>query len=85
MPSHATRPKRPASARSGSERTADGGATWKVARTPGPAVDVDWIGFTDARVGAALVTPFDLSRKPESQSLWRTSDGGANWSALRLG
>ena len=43
------------------------------------------IGFTDARAGAALVpTPFDASVKAGSQSLWRTSDGGAHWSAVRL-
>ena len=72
-------------ARSPLLRTADGGVTWKVARTPGPAVDVDWIGFTDARAGAALVqTPFDASLQAGSQSLWRTSDGGAHWSPVPL-
>jgi photosystem II stability/assembly factor-like uncharacterized protein len=73
-------------ARSRLLRTTDGGASWTAASTPGPVVFVAWMGFTDARVGAALVqTPYDGSTKTEIQVLWRTSDGGARWSAVRLG
>lgn len=60
-------------------RTTDGGAEWRAASTPGPVVSVAWIGFTDARVGAALV-----QTKPDLQVLWRTGDGGARWSRVRL-
>jgi photosystem II stability/assembly factor-like uncharacterized protein len=59
-------------------RTTDGGADWRAASTPGPFVSVSWMGFTDARVGAALV-----QTKPGVQVLWRTSDGGARWSTVR--
>jgi photosystem II stability/assembly factor-like uncharacterized protein len=60
-------------------RTTDGGATWRAASTPGPVVFAAWIGFTDARVGAALV-----QTTPETEALWRTGDGGARWSTLRV-
>ncbi len=73
-------------ARSRLLRTIDGGATWRAESTPGPAVFVAWVGFTDARVGAALVqTRYDASMKTEIQVLWRTRDGGAHWSTVRLG
>jgi hypothetical protein len=66
-------------ARSRLLRTTDGGADWRAASTPGPVVSVSWIGFTDARVGAALVqTTTGL------QVLLRTGDGGAHWSKVRL-
>lgn len=66
-------------------RTKDGGSTWTAARTPGAATFTPWIGFTDARVGAALVqTGWDASAKTESQALWRTTDGGAHWSTVRF-
>jgi photosystem II stability/assembly factor-like uncharacterized protein len=61
-------------------RTTDGGATWRAASTPGPVVYIPWIGFTDARVGAAIV-----QTTPEVQALWRTTDGGEHWSTVRLG
>jgi hypothetical protein len=35
-------------------RTTDGGKTWRAARTPGRFSNVIFLGFTDARVGAAL-------------------------------
>jgi hypothetical protein len=60
-------------------RTTDGGATWRAAGIPGPVVSVTWIGFTDARVGAALV-----QTTPQARALWRTKDGGAHWSRVRL-
>jgi photosystem II stability/assembly factor-like uncharacterized protein len=59
-------------------RTTDGGGSWRATSTPGPVVSVAWIGFTDARVGAALV-----QTKPDVEVLWRTTDGGASWSAIR--
>ena len=65
-------------ARSRLLRTTDGGATWRAARTPGRVVFVAWIGFTDARVGAALV-----QTTSGAHVLWRTRDGGARWSAVR--
>jgi hypothetical protein len=72
-------------ARSRLLRTTDGGATWRVASTPGPTF-VAWLGFTDARVGAALVqTGYDASTKRQIDVLWRTTDGGAKWSRVRLG
>jgi photosystem II stability/assembly factor-like uncharacterized protein len=37
-----------------------------------------FVGFTDARVGAALVETGATSQ------LWRTTDGGASWSRVRL-
>jgi hypothetical protein len=39
-----------------------------------------WVGFTDARVGSALVQT-DLAKT----ALWRTTDGGARWSNVRIG
>lgn len=67
-------------------RTTDGGSTWNFPKTPEPAMDIMWVGFTDARVGAALVqTGFDASAKTEVTVLWRTTDGGATWSKVRVG
>jgi hypothetical protein len=66
-------------------RTTDGGRTWKPAKTPGRVTDVIWVGFTDTRVGAAIVqTGYDVSAKTELTALWRTTDGGATWSRLRI-
>jgi photosystem II stability/assembly factor-like uncharacterized protein len=66
-------------------RTTDGGARWAPATTPETALFVPWVGFTDARVGAALVqTGWDATAKLERQALWRTADGGAHWSRVRL-
>ncbi|MFL5961737.1 MAG: hypothetical protein ACJ757_02430 [Gaiellaceae bacterium] len=66
-------------------RTTDAGATWTAPSTPRGATFVPWIGFTDANVGLALVqTGFDASAKVEQQSLWRTTDGGAHWSTVRV-
>ena len=45
-----------------------------------------WVGFTDARVGAALTQmTYDASAKTEVTALWRTTDGGATWSKVRVG
>ena len=67
-------------------RTTNGGVTWTRPSTPGRATFVPWVGFTDAKVGAALVhVGYDTSAKVEIQALWRTTDGGANWSRVRLG
>jgi hypothetical protein len=50
------------------------------------ATFIPWIGFTDADVGAALVqTGWDAPAKIEMQALWRTTDGGADWSRVRFG
>jgi photosystem II stability/assembly factor-like uncharacterized protein len=66
-------------------RTTDGGATWTTPRVPGRAIFVSWIGFTDAHVGAALVQiGFNRSAMNEIQVLWRTTDSGAHWSAVRF-
>ncbi|HZQ80674.1 MAG TPA: hypothetical protein VFB25_01715 [Gaiellaceae bacterium] len=61
-------------------RTADGGRTWSHVTTPGGASSVDFIGFTDANTGVALVTRANSSQ----QELWRTTDGGATWTAVSL-
>src|SRR5438132_214317 len=66
-------------------RTTDGGKTWNAPKTPGRATDVIWVGFTDARVGAALAHGYDASAKTEVTALWRTTDGGATWSKVRVG
>jgi hypothetical protein len=60
-------------------RTTDAGARWTPAHTPATPDDCLWIGFTDADVGAAIV---QIHRK---QELWRTTNGGADWSAVSLG
>jgi photosystem II stability/assembly factor-like uncharacterized protein len=71
-------------ARSPLLRTTDAGRTWKRVSAP-PAAYTIWIGFTDARAGAAIVeTVYDAS-KAQRQVLWRTTDGGAHWHAVRLG
>ena len=59
-------------------RTTDGGRTWKRPPAPPPAGYASWAGFTDARVGYALV------QAGGRQSLWRTTDGGADWYRVRL-
>ena len=64
-------------------RTTDGGRIWKPPKTPGRGTDVLWVGFTDARVGAALVqTGYDQAAKTQIAALWRTTDGGATWSRV---
>jgi photosystem II stability/assembly factor-like uncharacterized protein len=60
-------------------RTTDGGEKWSAPKTPGRATSIMWVGFTDARVGAALVQT-DLAKT----ALWRTTDGGATWSNVRI-
>lgn len=66
-------------------RTTDGGNTWRAPKTPGQVLDVLWAGFTDSRVGAALVqTRYDVSTKTQATALWRTADGGATWSTVRV-
>jgi photosystem II stability/assembly factor-like uncharacterized protein len=66
-------------------RTTDGGATWARAHTPHRAVAISWLGFGDARAGYALVqTGWDAAAKTERQQLWRTTDAGARWRAVRL-
>ena len=66
-------------------RTTDGGNTWKAPKTPGQATYIMWVGFTDARVGVALVqTGYDESAKIEVTALWRTTDGGATWSKVPI-
>jgi len=59
---------------------------WNAPKTPGRATDIIWVGFTDARVGAALVqSGYDTSAKAAVTALWRTTDGGATWSNVRVG
>jgi photosystem II stability/assembly factor-like uncharacterized protein len=46
---------------------------------------VIFVGFTDARVGAALMqTGYNDSAKTKVTALWRTTDGGATWSKVAL-
>jgi photosystem II stability/assembly factor-like uncharacterized protein len=59
-------------------RTVDGGRTWQRVHVPTLPTDVQWAGFTDARVGAAIV------QTPRGTQLWRTADAGASWSLVRL-
>jgi hypothetical protein len=64
-------------------RTTDGGRTWRPPKTPGRGTGVVWVGFTDARVGAALVqTGYDQVARSRITVLWRTTDGGASWSRV---
>jgi photosystem II stability/assembly factor-like uncharacterized protein len=66
-------------------RTSDGGKTWNAPKAPRRTTDIMWVGFTDARVGAALVqTGYDAKAKTEITELWRTTDGGATWSKIRV-
>lgn len=66
-------------------RTTDGGATWRPVRVPAGATYVPWVGFTDAKVGAAIVqTRYNAATKVETDELWRTTDGGAVWSTVRF-
>jgi hypothetical protein len=52
-------------------------------QTPGGVTGWIRVGFTDARVGAALVqTRWKASASGETQQLWRTTNGGAAWHAL---
>jgi photosystem II stability/assembly factor-like uncharacterized protein len=59
-------------------RTVDGGRSWEPVRVPAVPTAVEWVGFTDARVGAAVVATRGGTQ------LWRTTDGGAAWSRVRL-
>jgi photosystem II stability/assembly factor-like uncharacterized protein len=61
-------------------RTTDGGKSWRA--VPGSTKVSDWgfIGFTDGRVGSAIVQ----KGSAESTLLWRTRNGGRTWSTLRL-
>lgn len=66
-------------------RTTDGGRSWHPSRVPRTPTAVSWLGFTDARVGYALVqTGWDAARKVERQALWRTADSGAYWAPVRI-
>lgn len=63
-------------------RTTDGGTTWTaVTGLPAGVTSWNWIGFTDAQVGAALVET-GSSPSPATVALWRTSDGGAHWTPV---
>jgi photosystem II stability/assembly factor-like uncharacterized protein len=62
-------------------RTTDGGANWTVATVPRRPIAVWWVGFTGSRVGYALVQTRD---KAYTGDLWRTADGGAHWSELKI-
>jgi hypothetical protein len=60
-------------------RTTNAGRTWTRAATPRGATYAAFIGFTDAKVGAAIVQ-LGATRT----ALWRTSDSGAHWHTVRL-
>lgn len=65
--------------------TTDAGAHWTPPRTPDAAAPWAWAGFTDAETGAALVqTGYDTAARLQLQQLWRTTDGGANWSVVHF-
>ena len=59
-------------------RTSDGGASWQPLSHPG--IDDYWfdVGFSDARVGTALV---EIGAR--AAAIWRTTDGGATWSRIQ--
>jgi photosystem II stability/assembly factor-like uncharacterized protein len=59
-------------------RTTDAGRTWTTVSAPGPGHAIAWIGFTDRSTGAALVQ----SDATAAQTLWRTTDGGVDWSQV---
>lgn len=59
-------------------RTVDAGRTWTRAAVPVRPLVVQWVGFTDPRVGAAIVST------ATGTELWRTTDAGASWSRVRL-
>jgi hypothetical protein len=61
-------------------RTSDGGRTWRPARTPQPPTDIQSLSFTSATVGLALVQ----AGGSQTNALWRTTDGGADWSQVPL-
>lgn len=66
-------------------RTTDGGATLTaVTGLPGGVTFWEWIGFTDAQVGAALVES-GSSPSPSNLALWRTTDAGAHWTPVTFG
>lgn len=66
--------------------TTDGGSSWSQPQTPPGATFWTWAGFTDARVGAALIaTHWDAAAQTELQQLWRTTDGGATWHPVETG
>ncbi|MGH7610013.1 MAG: WD40/YVTN/BNR-like repeat-containing protein [Candidatus Dormibacteria bacterium] len=66
---------------SGLLRTINAGETWTLAAAPASGDPIMFLGFTDAEVGAALVS---IGAGTQSQ-LWRTTDGGAVWSVVLLG
>jgi photosystem II stability/assembly factor-like uncharacterized protein len=61
-------------------RTTDGGTTWLPASASAKASYWPFIGFTDAHVGAAIVQAGNAG----IDVLWRTTDGGFNWSRVRF-
>jgi photosystem II stability/assembly factor-like uncharacterized protein len=60
---------------SGLSVTDDGGRTY---HDVPQVVHPDWVGFTDSRVGYATGVGDDVT----SRTLWRTTDGGNNWSKV---
>jgi hypothetical protein len=63
-------------------RTVDGGASYQQALAASPAVQLSWVGFTDATIGYAV------SSRPDATgagNLWRTADGGYHWTEVRFG
>ena len=67
-------------ARNGAEarlvQTVDAGASWR--RVSGPTGYWADVVFTDAHVGEALV------QKGNGETLWRTTNGGMQWSRVRF-
>ncbi len=61
-------------------RTTDGGRTWRPVSEPSPSIYWPWIGFTDGRVGVALVQV----RPTGPLHVWQTSNGGATWRDVPL-
>jgi photosystem II stability/assembly factor-like uncharacterized protein len=61
-------------------RTTDGGATWRLARTPAEIVDWGPFDFVDASTGFSLVSVGRVGRV----ELLRTTDAGMSWHAVSI-
>jgi photosystem II stability/assembly factor-like uncharacterized protein len=66
-------------------RTTDGGVTWTTVQRP-PDRTGTWllIGFTTPMVGYAFWQRQGPSYPANTAHLWRTTDGGATWSPVRI-
>jgi photosystem II stability/assembly factor-like uncharacterized protein len=68
-------------------RTTDAGHSFTQLAFPAPGASVEWFGFTDPRTGSALLTGSGAPVGPDQlppAALWRSSNGGVQWRALRI-